>query len=136
MAVSPTLAREHTVGLIFLLENLGFIINHPKSHLTPTQEIDFLGFVVNSNAMEIRQDTRRLLETPQPPALMISRLLGKLKPYLQPPSFTGTSSFVCKGHWRGQLGGRDYTQLTPAAIEELQRWQEHLTRWNGRYQLG
>ena len=40
MAVSPTVVREHTAGLIFLLENLGFIINHPKSHLTPTQGID------------------------------------------------------------------------------------------------
>ena len=39
MAEKEPLTREHTAALIFLLENLGFIINHPKSILTPKQEI-------------------------------------------------------------------------------------------------
>ena len=43
------MAREHTATLIFLLENLGFIINYPKSLLDPTQEIDYLGFTINWN---------------------------------------------------------------------------------------
>ena len=54
MAESEILAKEHTVGLIHLLENLGFVINYPKSQLTPTQEIEFLGFVINSNTMELK----------------------------------------------------------------------------------
>ncbi len=54
MEETQSLAREHTAGLIFLLENLGFIINNPRSLLTPTQEIEFLGFSVNTVSMEIK----------------------------------------------------------------------------------
>ncbi len=73
-------AREHT-GLIFLLENLGFIINNPKSLLTPTQEIEFLGFTVNTVNMEprekikkIRTETKRLQEMQNPQTLDLFRL--------------------------------------------------------------
>ena len=34
--------------LIFLLQNLGFVINLKKSQLTPVKEIEFLGLMVNS----------------------------------------------------------------------------------------
>ena len=34
--------------LIFLLQNLGFVINFKKSQLTPVKEIEFLGLVINS----------------------------------------------------------------------------------------
>ena len=49
------MAREYTAGLLFHLENLGFIINYPKSLLTPTQELNFLGFVINSADMQTRR---------------------------------------------------------------------------------
>ena len=149
MATSPKVAREHTAGLIFLLENLGFIINHPKSLLTPTQEIQFLGFIISSNAMEIRlpgekikqirQEARKILETPVPQALALSRLLGKLNHAAQaiPPAplFYRNLQLCLQRALERSVGGRDYltpTQLTPAASQELQWWQEHLTRWNGR----
>ena len=54
MADSPSVVKEHTAALIYLLENLGFIVNYPKSLLSPTQEIEILGFIVNSVAMEIK----------------------------------------------------------------------------------
>ena len=44
MAESGTLVRDHVMGLTFLLENLGFIVNYPKSPVTPTQGIELLGF--------------------------------------------------------------------------------------------
>ena len=87
MADTPTMAREHTAGLIFLLENLSFVVNCPKSLLTPTQEINFLGFVVNSAKKEIKMlgkkirqiclESKKLLGTKYPTALTLSRLLGK-----------------------------------------------------------
>ena len=40
--------RDQTAALLYLLENLGFVINYPKSQLKPTQMIDFLGFTVDS----------------------------------------------------------------------------------------
>ena len=149
MAPSPIVAREHTAGLIFLLENLGFIINYPKSLLTPTQEIQFLGFVISSNTMEIRlpgekikqirQDTRKLLGTPIPQALALSRLLGKLNHAAQaiPPAplFYRNLQLCLRRSLEGTAGGRDYSTqayLTPAASQELEWWREHLTRWNGQ----
>ena len=54
MAETETLAREQTAGLVYLLENLGFVINYPKSQTTPSQEIDFLGFLVNSVNMDLK----------------------------------------------------------------------------------
>ena len=46
--------REHIHVMLFLLENLGFIINSKKSLLTPTQEIEFLVMVVNSQTMDLK----------------------------------------------------------------------------------
>ena len=137
MAPSPTMVREHTAGLIFLLENLGFIVNHPKSVLTPAQEIPFLGFIINSTKMEIklpgdkikqiRQDTRKLLDTQYPQALDLSRLLGKLNHAAQaiPPAplFYRNLQFCLQNALDKTPGGRCYSvpsQLTPAAVQELQ----------------
>ena len=51
---SETQVREHTAALIFLLENLGLVINYPKSLTTPSQVIEFLGFTINSKMMELK----------------------------------------------------------------------------------
>ena len=37
----------------YLLENLGFVINHEKSCFQPTQQLEFLGFVVNTLDMTL-----------------------------------------------------------------------------------
>ena len=50
MAETKSQAQENTAGLVFCLENLGFIINQKKSVLDPGQGIEFLGFTVNSLA--------------------------------------------------------------------------------------
>ena len=54
MAESETLLRDHVAGIIYLLENLGFVINFPKSLLEPTKVIDFLGFLLDSSRMELK----------------------------------------------------------------------------------
>ena len=54
VAENETEAKDHTAGLIFLLKNLGFIVNYQKSQLNPTKEIYFLGFTVNSENLTIR----------------------------------------------------------------------------------
>ena len=48
------LQKDHVTAVVYMLDNLGFIINHPKSELTPNQEIEYLGFIVNSTAMELK----------------------------------------------------------------------------------
>ena len=38
-------------SVIFLLQHLGFVINFKKCVLEPTQEIEFLGMIVNSKTI-------------------------------------------------------------------------------------
>jgi len=54
MASSKQTLTEHVQLSIYLLENLGFIINSRKSILCPSQEIEFLGMLLNSSTMEIK----------------------------------------------------------------------------------
>ena len=82
LAESETQAREHTAALIFLLENLGLVVNHPKSQTIPSQVIESLGFSINSRLMEIklpgdkikkiRGEARRLLSQTDNNALALS----------------------------------------------------------------
>ena len=50
---SRVAAKDHAIGLLFLLENLGFIVSKTKCILMPTQSIDFLGFTVDSTQQEL-----------------------------------------------------------------------------------
>ena len=78
MAHSNQMLREHVYQVLFLLENLGFIINSKKSLLSSIQEIEFLGMIVNSQTMEIklpgqkiksiRLEARTILDHPRPTA--------------------------------------------------------------------
>ena len=45
---------SHILGLVFLLEHLGFVVNSDKSVLYPTQEIKFLGLCINLMLMELK----------------------------------------------------------------------------------
>lgn len=44
---------EHTGMTVVLLEAMGFLINYPKSQLTPEQSAQFLGCLVDSNSMKL-----------------------------------------------------------------------------------
>ena len=88
MAESETLLKDHIAGIIYLLENLGFVINFPKSLLEPTKTIDFLGFLLDSTAMELKLpggnikslqgEARRILAADRITALDLSSLLGRM----------------------------------------------------------
>ena len=140
-------AKAHTAGLIYLLQNLTFIINEPKSINTPTQVIDFLGFTVNSKSMElklpgekvkkIRHEAQKLQETRAPTALQLSRFLGKLNHASQAinPAPLFYRNLQCCHHSALWKGNQDYSQpveFTTKAREELVWWQQHLLKWNGK----
>ena len=75
MGDSPNQVESHLETLIFILTNLGFIINVPKSVTTPTQIIEFLGLLVNSTSLHlslpgeklhhIRMEVKQLLQKEQ-----------------------------------------------------------------------
>ncbi len=146
MAESQDLLRDQVMGLVFLLENLGFVINYPKSQLEPTQEIEFLGFVVNSQTMElklpgeklkkIRSEAKKMLESDHITALMLSRLLGKMNAATQAVKMAPLFYRNLQSCLREALQDvQDYAStviLTPEAEEEIQWWVEHFTNWNRR----
>ena len=53
MAESATLVRQHLEVLVHLLQCLGFLINFEKSVMSPTQELEFLGMVVNTDTLTV-----------------------------------------------------------------------------------
>jgi len=81
MASSKQSLMGYVHLLLFLLENLGFIINSKNSILCPSQEIEFLGVMLNSMTMEIRlpgekikkmrQEAHHLLSLDQPSAQLV-----------------------------------------------------------------
>ena len=54
MAESKALLKGHVNEVIYLLENLGFVVNVPKSLLEPRRLIDFLSYLVDSMSMELK----------------------------------------------------------------------------------
>ena len=51
MAKSQTLATTHFHTAVLLMKSLGFIVNTDKCVPSPTQQIKFLGFSINSHTM-------------------------------------------------------------------------------------
>ena len=60
MTRSKEEARRHLATAMELLVALGFIINLKKSTLSPTQELEFLGFLLNSHNMTIALPAHKL----------------------------------------------------------------------------
>jgi len=147
MASSEHLIQEQTYVALFLLENLGFVVNNKKSVLTPCQQIEFLGMLVNSQSMElklpgekirkIRTEAHYLLATPNVPIQSLAQFLGKLNattPALQmAPLFCRLLQISLRKTL--DANSQDYQstiKLSPQAIEDLQWWEQHLISWNGR----
>ena len=84
----------------------------------------------------ICQDANKIRDRESCKAIDLSRPLGKLndaKQVISPAPLFYRKLQYCLN--RALEGGTDYSvpaSLTHSAKEELEWWQEHLTRWNGR----
>ena len=147
LADSKKAARDHAIGLVYLLENLGSTVSRAKCQLEPTQTIEFLGFLVNSLPQElshhqgtikkIRAEVRALLKSRQVAIRKLSQLLGKLQAATRAVPLAPL--FFCKLQhglkWGLEQSGHDYSMqvtLSTEEHEELQWWLDHLTVWNGK----
>jgi len=63
LADSKEEASKHLEVLVFLLEALGFIINQEKSLLSQAQEIEFLGLMVDSLAIQLKLPGEKLRQS-------------------------------------------------------------------------
>ena len=130
----------------YLLENLGFVINLEKSCFQPTQQLEFLGFVVNTLDMTlllpdckveaIKSHCSKMLLYHEVSVRELSQLIGKLTASIQ-------AIFPAPLHYRhlqdlkhkalARFGHFDATTaLSTEAKDELQWWLAHLNAWNGR----
>ena len=133
MAYSKQRLSEHVQLSLFLLENLGFIINSKKSILCPFQE--FLGMLLNPMTTEIkllgekikkiRQEAYHLLSIEQPLAQLLSQLLGKLN--ATTPALQMAALFCCSLQMSlkqallvGYQNYQSVVQLSPQTLEDLQ----------------
>ena len=137
----PSFYECHGSGpTAYLLENLGFVINLEKSVFVPTQQLEFLGFVINTIDMTlllprdkvtaIKALWKRLLEQQQVSVGELSQLIGKLTASIQavfpaPLHYRNLQYLKHQGLARG--GGYDlYVPLTTEVREEIQWWFDHL----------
>ena len=130
----------------YLLENLGFVINLEKSCFQPTQQLEFLGLVVNTLDMTlllpdckveaIKSHCSKMLLHHEVSVRELSQLIGKLTASIQ-------AIFPAPLHYRhlqnlkhkalARFGHFDATTaLSTEAKDELQWWLAHLNAWNGR----
>ena len=108
--------------LIFLLQNLGFVINSKNSQLIPVKEITFLGLAIKSvnmtltlpqeKALDIQNKRMQLIASPKTTIMELTKLLRKL-------SFTAQAvlpGYRClQNRLSGGEGGRH-------SVKEPPRW--------------
>ena len=93
MAESKQLALQHAATTLNILEGLGFVINYQKSLLIPSQQIEFLGYMVNSVSMsltlpkdklkKVQNHCQKLLDYPVTTVRELSKVLGLLSSSIQ-----------------------------------------------------
>ena len=131
-------------ALVHLLQCLGFLINFEKSVMSPTQELEFLGMVVNTNTLivslpadKIRQIRSRIFNVASLSARLLSHFLGKLNAATQavapaPLFFRYLQQDLQLALAHGNQDYETLLSLSCQAKEELVWWQENLSKWNGK----
>ncbi|XP_070573977.1 uncharacterized protein [Ptychodera flava] len=146
MNQSKELLLQDRDTLLFLLQQLGFGINWKKSFLTPSQEIEFLGFLINSVTMRMMLPENKITQLvdhcmelshkAQITVRELAKVIGKMTAsmaaifpallhcrYLQ---MTKTRSLIHNQSYESLV------TLPQECREELQWWCHHLKEFNRR----
>ena len=131
---------------VYLLENLGFVINVNKSVLTPSHKTEFLGFTVNSEEMtsslphdkvlRIKQNCQKMLHSDTVSVRDLAILVGRLTAanqavYPAPLHYRGLQMLKTQALHSG--GHYDHTLvLDQTSRQELEWWIQKLESWNGK----
>ena len=129
-----------------LVENLGFVINLEKPRFQPTQQLEFLGFVVNTLDMtlfqpdckveSIKSHCSKMLSHHEVLIRELSQLIGKLTGSIQavfptPLHYRHLQNLKHQPLARFCLFDATIT-LSAEAKDNLCWWLAHLNAWNGR----
>ena len=138
------MSRDST---IFLLENLGFIINLEKSVLTPSQQMEYLGVIINSlnmtfkvpeeKVLKLKNLCTQMLKLKTFPVRKLASLIGNLMAIA--PAFTLAPLQIrflqkCMNTQLGKNKQRyeSLMKLDTQAKQELKWWLENLSTSNGK----
>ena len=138
-------ACQQIWAVIDLLESLGFLVNYQKSVLDPTQELTFLGFILNSarkevklpqsKVLQIQTEARRLLAQEKVSARALASFIGKLSSAILAiyPAPLHYRSLQQLKHRALRVANFDSLMtVSPPAQQDLRWWIEHIGNWNGR----
>ena len=149
MAESKQLALQHAATTLNILEGLGFVTNYQKSLLIPSQQIEFLGYMVNSVSMslslpkdklkKVQNHCQKHLDNPVTTVRELSKVLGLLSSSIQ-------AVFPAPLHYRYLQQAKNSVLkkqnsyealifLNSDALEEVRWWRNNLVAWNGRAPL-
>ena len=146
MAPTAKEQTQHITLTVSLPELLGFVINYTKSQLSPVQSIEFLGCLINSVTFQIslpkdkvksiKRECSKVLANQSITVRELARLLGKLSASIQavfPAPLHYRSLQAVKKQTLAKQGSYESPVIwSPAALEELKWWRDHLAAWNGK----
>ena len=135
--------ETYLTKIINIFQELGFIIHPEKSQIVPSQELKFIGFIINSREMaisltpekkaHIKNIILKILRIRKPTIRFLEKIIGSLVASLPSVKFG-------RLHYRqletekdlalkNNKGNFDTTLfLTPAAKNELKWWLENITQ--------
>ena len=146
MAPSVEQVLQHAASTLNLLEGLGFTVNYLKSVLVPSQQMEFLGSLVNSldlslslprdKIRKIQSKCQDLLNTPVTTVRELSKFLGLLSSSIQ-------AVFPAPLHYRYLQQAKNsvlrfrksyeaVVHLDSECLQEVQWWKDNLVAWNGK----
>jgi hypothetical protein len=135
-----------TRAAIDLFKDLGAVVNFAKSSITPAQEIEYLGFTLNSKTMMITAPKKKLANltkairqvinkrdrcTPR----MLASVLGKINSLADAlfPTRVHTTGLETQKLRALRASGWDTaTRISDEALEDLQWWKDNVYSMNGR----
>ena len=142
MAPSPEEVSRNLQLVIQILTHLGFVINQKKCILTPTQWIEFLGFVVDSVRMvlslpqdkvsKIRKECRHMANQSEVSGRSLAHLIGLLTSCLPavltaPLHYRGLQALRTKTLRYNNLDYDRKVPLSPQASADLSWWVENVS---------
>ncbi|KAG1155972.1 hypothetical protein G6F37_008047 [Rhizopus arrhizus] len=146
-AKSKTLALQHTNMLVQQLQQLGWIVNTKKSVLSPTRNLEHLGFCLDTTTMtaslpakKIRDLRRSIKQIISKPHSQIPRTIHSLTMRIQAATFAVFPARLYTRHLlyyknKQVKNDKDWDHPTPldqASLDELKWWYMNLQKWNGR----
>ncbi|XP_040261452.1 uncharacterized protein LOC120977528 [Bufo bufo] len=150
MAQDCSVLLDHLRWTMDLLSELGFLLNREKSCLSPSREMEFLRFMVDSTAgtlslpsakiRSIRKELLRARSSPHIPLRQLARIIGLLASSIQAvfpaPLHYRALQRLKIAHLRKGASYADWIPLDEETREELSWWIHNLHAWNGKAIFG